>query len=84
MLRRYLPALISTILLITLGIGLGLVWVLATGQADMPWWLVILLTGLAGWISNLAEQTLRSWRHYRQRMAHQPPTRPHPTTRKAA
>jgi NAD/NADP transhydrogenase beta subunit len=76
--RRYLPALISTILLIILGIGLGLVWVLATGRTDMPWWLVILLTALAGWISDLAEQALRGWRRRRQR------TVPQPVVRKAA
>ena len=82
--RAYLPALVSTALLVGLGIGLGLIWVLATGRTDMPWWLVILLTALAGWISDLAEQVLRGWRHRRQRTVRRAHARPRPTTRKAA
>lgn len=86
MIRRYLPALISTALLITLGIGLYLLWWGVTGRTDMPWWLAILLVVLAGWISDLAEQSLRGWRHCRPRTAHRTHARPRPrpTTRKTA
>ncbi|MFG2359428.1 hypothetical protein [Streptomyces sp. NPDC048521] len=86
MIRKYLPALLSTVLYIGFGIGLGLLWWAVTGRTDMPWWLAILLVALVGWISDLTEQVLRGWRHRRQRTVrrtHARP-RPRPTTRKAA
>lgn len=79
--RAYLPALISTALYIAFGIGLGLLWWAVTGRTDMPWWLAILLVVIAGWISDVAEQTLRHRRLRRQRTAHH--SRPR-TARKAA
>ncbi|MFR9794166.1 hypothetical protein ACL07V_37025 [Streptomyces sp. MB22_4] len=79
--RVYLPALVSTVLYIGFGIGLGLLWWAVTGRTDMPWWLVILLVVAAGWISDLAEQTLRHWRLWRQHTATH--ARPR-TVRKAA
>ncbi|QKW31471.1 hypothetical protein HUT11_35500 (plasmid) [Streptomyces seoulensis] len=62
MLRRYLPAIISSLLFIALGIILGLTWWGATGRTDMPWWLAVLLVAAAALISDLAEQTLRHHR----------------------
>ncbi|MYW46360.1 hypothetical protein [Streptomyces sp. SID161] len=84
MIRRYLPALISTALFIAIGIALGLVWIVATGRRDVPWWLAVLLAGGAAWIADLAEQALRGWRHRRQRTVRRTHARPRPTTRKAA
>lgn len=81
MIRRYLPALISTVLFIAFGIGAGLLWWTVTGRTDMPWWLAIVLAALAGWISDLAEQTLRGIQCRRQQIADS--ARPRPT-RKAA
>lgn len=69
MIRRYLPALISTVLYIGIGIGLGLLWWGVTGRTDMPWWLAVLLAAGAAWIADLAEQALRGWRYRRQRTA---------------
>lgn len=83
MIRRYLPALISTVLYIGIGIGLGLLWWGVTGRTDMPWWLAILLAAGAAWIADLAEQALRGWRYRRQRTARRTHARPRPT-RKAA
>ncbi|MFD8839796.1 hypothetical protein [Streptomyces griseofuscus] len=82
--RAYLPALVSTVLYIAFGIGLGLLWWTVTGRTDMPWWLAILLVAVAGWISDLAEQTLRGVRRRRQLAAHRSHVRTRPTTRKAA
>lgn len=81
-LRTYLPAIVSTVLYIGFGIGLGLLWWAATGRTDMPWWLAILLVVAAGWISDLAEQALRGLRR-RRRTARRAHARPQPTTRKA-
>jgi hypothetical protein len=83
MFRRYLPALISSVLYIAFGIGLGLLWWATTGRSDMPWWLAILLVAGSGWISDLAEQALRCRR--RQRTARRAHARPRPVNpRKAA
>jgi hypothetical protein len=79
-----MPAIVSTVLYVGFGIGLGLAWWAATGRTDMPWWLAILLVAVAGWISDLAEQALRAVRRRRQRTARHTHARPRPTTRKAA
>ncbi|MEU8469535.1 hypothetical protein AB0F30_16700 [Streptomyces sp. NPDC029006] len=85
MIRRYLPALISSVLYIGFGIGIGLLWIAATGRREMPpWWMAVLLAAGAAWIADLAEQALRRRHHRRQRTAHRTHARPRPTTRKAA
>lgn len=67
MLRTYLPAIISTALYTAIGIAFGLLWWAYTGRTDMPWWIALLLVGVAGLISDVVEETLRHVRARRRR-----------------
>lgn len=82
--RTYLPAFVSTVLYIGIGIGFGLLWWAVTGRTDMPAWLLILLVVLAGGISDLVERVLRRLRHRQQQAKRRTHGRPQPTTGKAA
>lgn len=75
MLRNYVPAIVSTALYIAVGIAFGLLWWAYTGRTDMPWWIAVLLVGVAGLISDLVGEVLQHVRARRLRAPGPGPSR---------
>jgi hypothetical protein len=65
--RRYIVPLVCTLLYTATGIALGALWYAATGRADMPWWIAVLLVAVAGLLSDMVEETIRHRRARRRR-----------------
>jgi uncharacterized integral membrane protein len=67
--RRYLPAILCTLLYIAAGTAFGACWYAFTGRTDMPPLVVVALVVVAGLISDMAEGVLRGRQVRRQRTA---------------
>jgi hypothetical protein len=65
--RRYIIPIVCTLLYVVCGIAFGVLWYAMTGRADMPWWIAVLLVGVAGLVSDMVEETVRHRRARRVR-----------------